>query len=72
MILRILQGYLTWMIRLQEGTTNHGQTQSKSLQVGLRVDDFDRSCELYLSLVFKRSPTMSARAALLDLQATDG
>jgi hypothetical protein len=72
MILRILQGYLTWMIRLQEGTTNHWQTQSKSLQVGLRVDDLDRSCELYLSLVFKRSPTMSARAALLDLQATDG
>lgn len=52
--------------------TNHWQTQSKSLQVGLRVDDLDRSCELYLSLVFKRSPTMSARAALLDLQATDG
>jgi hypothetical protein len=52
--------------------TNHWQTQSKSLQVGLPVDDLDRSCELYLSLVFKRSPTMSARAALLDLQATDG
>ena len=40
MILGILQGYLIWMARLQEGSTKHWQTQSKSLEMELSQESY--------------------------------
>ena len=40
MILGTLQGYLIWMARLQEESTKHWQTQSKSLETELSQDSY--------------------------------
>ena len=40
MILGILHGYLIWMARLQEGSTKHWQTQSKSLETELSQESY--------------------------------
>src|SRR5215207_5257848 len=40
MILGVVQGYLIWMARLQEGSTKHWQTQSKSLETELSQESY--------------------------------
>jgi lincosamide nucleotidyltransferase B/F len=40
MILGIVQGHLIWMARLQEGSTKHWQTQSKSLETELSQESY--------------------------------
>jgi lincosamide nucleotidyltransferase len=40
MILGIVQGYLIWMVRLNENATKHWQTQSKSLEQDISAESY--------------------------------
>jgi lincosamide nucleotidyltransferase len=46
MILGMLQGYLIWMARLQEGSTQHWQTQSKGLEHEVTEKAYHRFIEV--------------------------